>query len=427
MDPGLAGNDLERLIVSGLIGGKPAEVEWTIDGMEGTPSAVAAVRDYVMVNRGDFIPTHPEGGAFEVGVDHYDNAYATIPMVFDVVAEVDGIDPTVDEADDGDTTVEMAESWRPSLHPRWPRGTPKGGKFMTKGEIAAAKKAGGPQALAAGASRNASGSPAGARRTTAATPAGAGPVRMKDVTPLPLPKNPDAKGAMVTHSPKEAARLLGEGKAVRLKSTRQVAVLLDELAAIVADAESRGEKAPNYDLCKVTVENTSLFCVESKGIPRIQMPQLKGIPEAGTRADKLPKDKKGEVDLTAGFLKHLQKGGYKTTDTEENAAFLKASQNELNGAKVAGMVKWMRGGGDPNSTSRMLVSEDNYIVDGHHRWAATVGLDAEDGRLGNDKAIPITKIDIDIIKLLREAVLYANNQGIPNAGWTVPSAGARKK
>ena len=37
---------------------------------------------------------------------------------------------------------------------------------------------------------------------------------------------------------------------------------------------AKGGKAPNFNLCNVSVTGSNLFCAESKGIPRIQMPQL---------------------------------------------------------------------------------------------------------------------------------------------------------
>ena len=89
-------------------------------------------------------------------------------------------------------------------------------------------------------------------------------------------------------------------------------------------------------------------------------------------------------------MEHLEKAGYTMVDSDENAAFLKASQNELAGGKVAGHRGAMRSGAFTQTRAACLSREDNYIVDGHHRWAATVGLDSEDGRLGNDKQIAIT-------------------------------------
>ena len=84
------------------------------------------------------------------------------------------------------------------------------------------------------------------------------------------------------------------------------------------------------------------------------------------------------------------------------------------------MVKWMKGGGNPHAGGSMLVTGDNYIVDGHHRWAAQIGIDAADNTLGNDRPINVTRVDMDIIDLLAEAVKYANENGLPNAGFGQP-------
>ena len=48
-----------------------------------------------------------------------------------------------------------------------------------------------------------------------------------------------------------------------------------------------------YNLCKVTVPGTNLYCDDNKGIPREKMPQLKSVPEPGSKADKLPKNDDG--------------------------------------------------------------------------------------------------------------------------------------
>lgn len=212
----------------------------------------------------------------------------------------------------------------------------------------------------------------------------------------------------------KAADLLGQGKRVRLSQRREVSTLLAELAKRVQDAKAKGDSAPNFDLCKVTVKNTNLFCVESKGIPRVQMPQLSGKPAAGTAADKLPKNAKGEVDLGPAFRKMLADRGVKITDGTEQAAYLRASQSELNGAKVAGMTSVLSSGGKLAGNPRLFVSSDNYIVDGHHRWAANVGYDLEDGVLG-DVPMDIARVSMPIIELLFEANEFARRMGIPQA------------
>ena len=322
-------------------------------------------------------------------------------------------------------------SWDPSLHPRgyawaenkhrrWPAGTPGGlgGKWMDmKSASKLSKMTGVP---AADLLKNPAKAVPGHAARKGEVPRPTGPS-------LPPIKDPGSAGAIDVHGDvRLAAKYLSEGQAVQLSQPREVSILLDHLAMLVKDAEARGDKAPNYDLCKVTIKGQSLFCVESMGIQRIHMPQLKAVPEPGTPAAKRKADDKGEVDLTNDFVKMLESRGYKSEDAEEHVAYLRPTQNELNGKKVAGMVKWMRGGGNPNPQRKggpareigLIVSRDNYILDGHHRWAATVGIDSEDNILGNDKKIPITRIDIDTITLVKLAMEFAKEQGIAPADVT---------
>lgn len=219
----------------------------------------------------------------------------------------------------------------------------------------------------------------------------------------------------------EAIPLILKGQVVELPDPKQANTLLRKLAAMAKDAEARGEDAPNYDLCNVTVASAqNLFCTEKvrtkehpNGIPRIQMPQFSGYPEPGSAADKLPKDKKGRVDATAAFIDHLKSLGIKTIKSRVPAARLKASQAELVGPKVAGMMT--SGDYDP-AKEPIFISRDHYVVDGHHRWAAVVGRDSADGRLG-DLRMQTIKIDAPITEVLKIAGLFAKSIGIkPEAG-----------
>lgn len=96
---------------------------------------------------------------------------------------------------------------------------------------------------------------------------------------------------------KLAAQLLAEDKHVQLDQPEQVSTLVSELRNLVLEAAASGEEAPNIDLCKVSVSNTNLFCQDSVGIPRVEMPQIKGTPIPGTYASTFKKDDNGEVNL----------------------------------------------------------------------------------------------------------------------------------
>jgi len=208
---------------------------------------------------------------------------------------------------------------------------------------------------------------------------------------------------------REAVKRLAQGEAVELESEAEVAIFIDELHKTVQSMAKRGDKAPNYDFCKVTVPGSSLFCAESKGIPRIEMPQFGGTPVKGSQADKLPKNAKGEVDGTQQFEDYLENTlGVKVQRKEVKAASLKASQNELVGAKVAGMINNEKF--DPAGEA-IFVSRDGYVIDGHHRWAAQIGRDASSGKVG-DLPLNVMMVDMPISQVLKVANEWATEFGI---------------
>lgn len=225
-----------------------------------------------------------------------------------------------------------------------------------------------------------------------------------------------------TSDPLEAVEALYAGQYVELESIHQVSTLLDELGRIANEAKAAGDEAPNYDLCLVTVPGTNLFCVESKGIPRIQMPQLGGIPTAGSKADSLPKNANGEVDIGPAFIDHLRSKGVLVEEKRRMASHLKASQSELSGPKVAQMMQWMESGDEKALSSiresAIFSTKDDYVIDGHHRWASVVGLDAMEGPL-DELDMPVREIDMEILDVLREANEFAIAMGVPSQAVTV--------
>jgi hypothetical protein len=113
---------------------------------------------------------------------------------------------------------------------------------------------------------------------------------------------------------------------------------INKVAQQVADAKAKGEPAPNVNLCDVTVPGTNLYCDDNLGIPRDEMPQFKGNASPGSRAAGMDKDASGEVDTEPVFKEMLKQKGIKTLQTEVPADKLKATQKDLVGAKVVGMM-----------------------------------------------------------------------------------------
>lgn len=216
--------------------------------------------------------------------------------------------------------------------------------------------------------------------------------------------------ALKTSDVDYAAKALGQGFYVELDQPRTVSTLLDKLYEITQDAKAKGEEAPKYDLCRVSVPHTNLFCAESKGIPRIKMPQLTGKPIPGSPADYMEKDDKGEVDLAPAFTSFLQNQGYVVEDGQTDAAMLRATQAELDGAKVAKFAR-IFGEGGYDMSMPVWTTEDDYIIDGHHRWAGMVGGEF---RSGETLEIPTKRIrNLDIVTALRLSIKFTSDMGIP--------------
>lgn len=103
--------------------------------------------------------------------------------------------------------------------------------------------------------------------------------------------------------------------------------------------------------------------------------------------DRMPQIPSDSVDK---FLIHFaDKHGIKKSKMLLNK--IKPTQNEMNDEKISGMV----GDKDFDPTYNVfVVSKDNYLVDGHHRWAA--GLESND----EDKTVDVYKINKPIHKVL---------------------------
>jgi hypothetical protein len=230
---------------------------------------------------------------------------------------------------------------------------------------------------------------------------------------------------------------------IKLERPDEVVTLLDRLQAVAQDARSKGEKAPNYNLCKLTVPGTNLFCTESINRLRTRMPQLgTDSPDPGSEAERLLKEAQDaaraageeiptEISLVPQYLDELEnvRGIGVQRGVDLPASRFRASQIELNGGKVAGIMngfeKHLGVLKDPNATPEakaeaqkkldemragIIVTSDGYIVDGHHRWAAIVGL----GLDGTDIDMKVDVVDADIVSLLDWSEKWAQGMGSPN-------------
>lgn len=207
---------------------------------------------------------------------------------------------------------------------------------------------------------------------------------------------------------KSAAKFLAQGLHIRLNQPEELSTLTDKIGKILRKAQEKGEKPPKIDMCKVSVPGTNLFCQETVGIPRIQMPQMRGQPVPGSIADGKPRvNKAGKVDVSADFIEHLKSKGIKAEQLEIRASHLRASQNEIDGARVLELVE---GKSAKDLRERpIFVTRDNYVLDGHHHWAALTVIGAGKGK---DYKVPVYRLDMDIGEGVREANAFAKHVGI---------------
>jgi hypothetical protein len=221
----------------------------------------------------------------------------------------------------------------------------------------------------------------------------------------------------------EGLQAILEGRIVEMPDVAGAHTLVEELGKMALDAEARGEKL-TYDLCKVTVANTNVFCAGNLGIERDLMPQAKGDAVPGSRAEQVLKEQNAarvaagkpetkEVDGTEDFLKRINEKGIAVSEpTRVPASKLKATQRNMKGETVGGMMK--NESYDP-SKEPIFVSRDGYVVDGHHRWAATLGRDMRDGVLGDD-TMNVIIIDAPISEILQIANEWTDDFGIKRKG-----------
>jgi hypothetical protein len=217
----------------------------------------------------------------------------------------------------------------------------------------------------------------------------------------------------------KAQRLIGEGKHVTLDQPDEIATLVEKMKAEGDAAKAAGKTVPNWNLAAVSVPGTNLFAQDNLGIPRVDMPQLSGSPAPGSLAAALlPKSadlKTAYVDLAPQFIRSLEDEGITSTDETVLASHLRASQGELDGWKVSGMAASLQSG--KLTEAPIFVTKDNYVLDGHHRWAATIVNDVR-SKYGTT-TMPVHRLNVDIGTALTKAVDFQNKWGIAPKGVTM--------
>ena len=92
------------------------------------------------------------------------------------------------------------------------------------------------------------------------------------------------------------------------------------------------------------------------------------------------------------LFEYLKANGAKISKGNVAATELKAVQGEFSDEGVAKMMRKDNGKGGTTRKKPLIVSADNYIIDGHHRWLAAYNLEED---------IPIIKFSLPVKELLQ--------------------------
>jgi len=131
----------------------------------------------------------------------------------------------------------------------------------------------------------------------------------------------------------------------------------------------------------------------SGGIDRADMPQI-------------PKRNR------AAFLAELDAEGTGYSDEDVDPRSLARTQRAIAPDNVAQMHAGMVDGSFPVDGARIIVSSDNKVLDGHHRWAAA----AQYAESHPGTTIPVTRVNLSMSDLLARAARFNEEQGIAGRG-----------
>ncbi len=161
------------------------------------------------------------------------------------------------------------------------------------------------------------------------------------------------------------------------------------------------------DFCKANPP----ACEGNLGIPRSSMPQIMDESVKSLLASKdAKKRKKGQAAVDAGaspdstktimddLLDTVKSEGTKIESAEVSVGQLKATQREIKAKKSYGMADaYFSGDFDPSADVEIVISSDNHILDGHHRWASLLLADPT-------KTMKVKKVDIPMREFLRKSL-----------------------
>lgn len=188
-------------------------------------------------------------------------------------------------------------------------------------------------------------------------------------------------------SPRDNYEALARGKDVTIDP--------HELRPLLQEAAKGENSSLNTDLTNLHINGVQLFDKPNLGVSRGDMPQV-------------PTNAKAE------FIQELNKSGISSQNLQVNPLDLNPVQKEIQAEKSGGIMSREEAkNADPRlvpDSGRSIVSSDNYIMDGHHRWAAYSAMALEDPNV----KIPVIKVDMTHEDLMPVLQAFADKYNIPS-------------
>jgi len=108
-------------------------------------------------------------------------------------------------------------------------------------------------------------------------------------------------------------------------------------------------------------------------------------------------DPKDDRPVMTHLLDDLKKEGVKVEKKAIPVGQLKATQKEIKAGKTFGMAHhYYKGEFDPAEEVEIIVSSDNHILDGHHRWASLLVADPS-------RKMKVIQVDMPMKEFLRRS------------------------
>ncbi len=154
-------------------------------------------------------------------------------------------------------------------------------------------------------------------------------------------------------------------------------------------------------------------CHKNKGLTRDKMPQIEdshSVKDLLASDDQFKKakaqaivscggSKTGSKTILELFLEYLEEQGVLIQEDTVPVGDLKATQAEIKADKTLGMADNHLKGEFPGLTDHIVISADDFILDGHHRWAALLTIDPS-------RTMSVRRVGLTMDALLEEATNF---------------------